>query len=66
MGKSISVLEAMDVRFYRFDENGSIPLDGLISWNNLAGYQDQKREMEDSIQTPKMYDHATPGTQSQI
>ncbi|ONK63470.1 uncharacterized protein A4U43_C07F15480 [Asparagus officinalis] len=64
--KSVSALEAMGVRVYGFDETGGIPLGGMISWDNLAGYEEQKREIEDSIllalQSPEVYDDIARGT----
>lgn len=64
--KSVSALEAMGVRVYGFDETGGIPLGGMISWDNLAGYAEQKREIEDSIllalQSPEVYDDIARGT----
>lgn len=64
--KSVSALEAMGVRVYGFDETSGIPLGGQISWDNLAGYEEQKREIEDSIllalQSPDVYDDIARGT----
>lgn len=45
--KSVSALEAMGVRVYGLDETSGIPADGTIFWENIAGYDQQKR-----------YDHA--------
>lgn len=64
--KSVSALEAMGVRVYGFDETRGIPLGGMISWDNLAGYEEQKREIEDGIllalQSPEVYDDIARGT----
>ena len=64
--KIVSDLEAMGVRVYGFDETGGIPLGGMISWDNLAGYEEQKREIEDSVllalQSPEVYDDIARGT----
>jgi hypothetical protein len=43
MDKTISDLEAMGVRVYGFDETSSVPMDGTVIWENLAGYEPQKR-----------------------
>lgn len=43
MEKIVSDLEAMGVRVYGFDETSSVPLDGTVIWENLAGYEPQKR-----------------------
>ncbi|KAL6633574.1 hypothetical protein ACP70R_026245 [Stipagrostis hirtigluma subsp. patula] len=64
--KTISDLEAMGVRVYGFDETSSSPMDGTVIWENLAGYDDQKREIEDTIllalQSPEVYDDIARGT----
>ncbi|RLM80973.1 katanin p60 ATPase-containing subunit A-like 1 isoform X1 [Panicum miliaceum] len=66
MEKIISDLEAMGVRVYGFDETSSIPMDGTVIWENLAGYEPQKREIEDTIllalQSPEVYDDIARGT----
>lgn len=41
--KIVSDLEAMGVRVYGFDETSSVPMDGTVIWENLAGYEPQKR-----------------------
>lgn len=41
--KSISDLEGMGVRIYGLDEPVGISKDGEISWDNIAGYEHQKR-----------------------
>ncbi|THU59954.1 hypothetical protein C4D60_Mb07t07480 [Musa balbisiana] len=41
--KSVSALEGMGVRVYGLDETSSFPWDGTISWENIAGYDEQKR-----------------------
>ncbi|KAK3159054.1 hypothetical protein QOZ80_2AG0145080 [Eleusine coracana subsp. coracana] len=66
MDKTISDLEAMGVRVYGFDETSSVPMDGTVIWENLAGYEPQKREIEDTIllalQSPEVYDDIARGT----
>ncbi|KAK3155232.1 hypothetical protein QOZ80_2BG0200600 [Eleusine coracana subsp. coracana] len=66
MDKTISDLEAMGVKVYGFDETSSVPMDGTMIWENLAGYEPQKREIEDTIllalQSPEVYDDIARGT----
>ncbi|KAE9599085.1 putative adenosinetriphosphatase [Lupinus albus] len=56
---SISSLEAMGVRIYGLDEPIGIS-NGEISWDNIAGYEHQKRVIEDTIllalHSPEVYD----------
>ncbi|KXG30792.1 katanin p60 ATPase-containing subunit A1 [Sorghum bicolor] len=64
--KTVSDLDAMGVRVYGFDETSSVPMDGTVIWENLAGYEPQKREIEDTIllalQSPEVYDDIARGT----
>ncbi|KAF0932585.1 hypothetical protein E2562_010463 [Oryza meyeriana var. granulata] len=68
MEKTISDLEGMGVRVYGFDETSSVPMDGsgTVMWENIAGYEPQKREIEDTIllalQSPEMYDEIARAT----
>ncbi|XP_073010243.1 uncharacterized protein [Typha latifolia] len=66
MEKSLSALEAMGVRVYGYDETSSIPMDGTILWEDIAGYDQQKREIEDTIllalRSPEVYDDIARGT----
>lgn len=41
--KSVSALEAMGVRVYGVDEILGAPMEGMVSWDNIAGYDQQKR-----------------------
>lgn len=41
--EKLSALEAMGVRVYGLDETSGVPRDGTISWENIAGYDEQKR-----------------------
>ncbi|KAK7359822.1 hypothetical protein VNO77_01787 [Canavalia gladiata] len=63
--KSISDLEAMGVRIYGLDEPIGIS-NGEISWDNIAGYEHQKRVIEDTIllalHSPEVYDDIARGT----
>jgi len=64
--KTVSDLEAMGVRVYGFDETSSVPVDGTVMWENIAGYEPQKREIEDTVllalQNPEVYDDIARGT----
>ncbi|XP_051192602.1 uncharacterized protein [Lolium perenne] len=64
--KIVSDLEAMGVRVYGFDETSSVPVDGTVMWENIAGYEPQKREIEDTVllalQNPEVYDDIARGT----
>lgn len=64
--KTVSDLEAMGVRVYGFDETTSVPVDGTVMWENIAGYEPQKREIEDTVllalQNPEVYDGIARGT----
>ncbi|TKY72199.1 nucleoside-triphosphatase protein [Spatholobus suberectus] len=64
--KSISDLEGMGVRIYGLDEPVGISNDGEISWDNIAGYEHQKRVIEDTIllalHSPEVYDDIARGT----
>ncbi|XP_020573106.1 ATPase family gene 2 protein [Phalaenopsis equestris] len=68
--KSISALEAMGVRVYGVDENFGVPMDNMVSWDNIAGYDQQKREIEDTIllalKRPEIYDEIARGTRSKF
>ncbi|XP_038984075.1 uncharacterized protein LOC103710008 isoform X2 [Phoenix dactylifera] len=68
--KAVSALEAMGVRVYGFDGTCGAPMDGMISWDNIAGYDQQKREIEDTIllalQCPEVYDDIARGTRSKF
>lgn len=64
--KTVSDLEAMGVKVYGFDEASSVPMDGTLMWENIAGYEPQKREIEDTVllalQNPEVYDDIARGT----
>ncbi|CAN8308425.1 unnamed protein product [Cochlearia groenlandica] len=70
--KTISQLESMGVRIYGVNK----PLGGdddsidEISWDNIAGYDQQKREIEDTIlmalHSPEVYDDIVRGTRSKF
>ncbi|PIA36822.1 hypothetical protein AQUCO_03200059v1 [Aquilegia coerulea] len=64
--KSLAALEAMGVRVFGINENHEGSSEGEISWDNIAGYDQQKREIEDTIllalRSPKIYDDIARGT----
>ncbi|KAL4019750.1 hypothetical protein IC575_018506 [Cucumis melo] len=64
--KSISSLEAMGVKVYGLDEPHVNSTENEISWDNIAGYDQQKREIEDSIlmtlHNPELFDDIAHGT----
>ncbi|KAJ4761422.1 P-loop containing nucleoside triphosphate hydrolases superfamily protein [Rhynchospora pubera] len=64
--KTLSDLEAMGVRIYGLDETTGTPVDGTVTWDNIAGYDEQKREIEDTVllalQSPEVYDDIARGT----
>lgn len=41
--KSVSALEAMGVKVYGLDETFGVPMEGMMPWDNIAGYDLQKR-----------------------
>ncbi|XP_007026191.2 PREDICTED: katanin p60 ATPase-containing subunit A1 isoform X1 [Theobroma cacao] len=64
--KSIASLEAMGVRIYGLDAPHQNSSYSEISWDNIAGYDQQKREIEDTIllalNSPEVYDDIARGT----
>ncbi|XP_011046997.1 PREDICTED: 26S protease regulatory subunit 7 homolog isoform X1 [Populus euphratica] len=64
--KSVASLESMGVRIYGIDEPLVNSSSNDISWENIAGYDQQKREIEDTIllalQSPEVYDDIARGT----
>ncbi|KAJ9689802.1 hypothetical protein PVL29_012464 [Vitis rotundifolia] len=68
--KSIASLEAMGVRVFGADE----PLGGHskneVLWDNIAGYDQQKRQIEDEIvfalHSPDVYDDVARGTRQKF
>eukprot|EP01018_Ginkgo_biloba_P002670 Gb_29440 [translate_table: standard] len=64
--KALEALEAMGVKIYGLGvANGSSDKD-VVSWDNIAGYHDQKREIEDTVllalRRPEIYDNIAKGT----
>ncbi|OMO76894.1 hypothetical protein CCACVL1_15353 [Corchorus capsularis] len=64
--KSITSLEAMGVKIYGLDALHQTSSNCDISWDNIAGYDQQKRDIEDTIllalNSPKVYDDIARGT----
>ncbi|CAN6972389.1 unnamed protein product [Brassica rapa subsp. trilocularis] len=69
--KTISQLESMGVRIYGVNKPlGDDDSVHEISWDNIAGYEQQKREIEDTIlmalHSPEVYDDIVRGTRSKF
>ncbi|XP_018455125.2 uncharacterized protein LOC108826238 isoform X2 [Raphanus sativus] len=64
--KTISQLESMGVRIYGVNKPLGDDSVDEISWDNIAGYDQQKREIEDTIlmalHSPEVYDDIVRGT----
>ncbi|KAL8469064.1 hypothetical protein ACS0TY_032052 [Phlomoides rotata] len=64
--KTISSLEAMGVKIYGLKQPNQENPNVDISWDNIAGYDDQKRDIEDTIllalKSPDVYDKIARGT----
>ncbi|BBH00700.1 P-loop containing nucleoside triphosphate hydrolases superfamily protein [Prunus dulcis] len=64
--KLIASLESMGVRIYGINEPHVSSSSKEISWDNIAGYDQQKRDIEDTILlallSPKTYDDIARGT----
>ncbi|KAL3521914.1 hypothetical protein ACH5RR_014748 [Cinchona calisaya] len=66
MDKTVAGLEAMGVKIFGLAEPNVDRSKQEISWDNIAGYSQQKREIEDTIllalQSPEVYDEIARGT----
>ncbi|KAK9267500.1 hypothetical protein L1049_009928 [Liquidambar formosana] len=64
--KSVAGLESLGVRIYGLDEPHLGHSNSEISWESIAGYDQQKREIEDTIllalHSPEVYDDIARGT----
>ncbi|XP_077217057.1 P-loop containing nucleoside triphosphate hydrolases superfamily protein isoform X2 [Tasmannia lanceolata] len=64
--KLMATLEEMGVRVFGVNEPHELSTNGVISWDNIAGYNQQKREIEDTIllalRSPEVYDNIARGT----
>ncbi|KAH7569433.1 hypothetical protein ACOSP7_012835 [Xanthoceras sorbifolium] len=68
--RTIASLESMGVKIYGLDEPQLNFAKNEISWDNIAGYYQQKREIEDTIllalQCPEVYDDIARGTRQKF
>ncbi|ESQ38166.1 hypothetical protein EUTSA_v10028536mg [Eutrema salsugineum] len=68
--KTVSQLESMGVRIYGVNKPLGDDSVDEISWDNIAGYDQQKREIEDTIlmalHSPQVYDDIVRGTRSKF
>uniref|UniRef100_A0A1J3CUS1 Proteasome-activating nucleotidase n=1 Tax=Noccaea caerulescens TaxID=107243 RepID=A0A1J3CUS1_NOCCA len=68
--KTVSQLESMGVRIYGVNKPIGDDSVDEISWDNIAGYDQQKREIEDTIlmalHSPEVYDDIVRGTRSKF
>ncbi|KAG8385785.1 hypothetical protein BUALT_Bualt03G0081400 [Buddleja alternifolia] len=66
MDKTITSLEGMGVKIYGLNQPNVENPKADISWENIAGYDNQKREIEDTIllalKSPEVYDDIARGT----
>ncbi|KAI3989316.1 hypothetical protein MKX01_026899 [Papaver californicum] len=64
--KSVPALEAMGVRVFGLKESPAISSTGDIAWENIAGYDQQKYEIKDTIllvlHSPEVYNDIARGT----
>ncbi|XP_020518899.1 spastin isoform X1 [Amborella trichopoda] len=64
--KSLEALEAMGVKVFGLDESNTVFHNYEISWDIVAGYYWQKREIEDTVllalHSPDVYDNIARGT----
>ncbi|KAL3627428.1 hypothetical protein CASFOL_028791 [Castilleja foliolosa] len=64
--KTIASLEGMGVKIYGLKEPNAELQKVDITWDNIAGYDNQKREIEDTIllalKSPEVYDDIARGT----
>ncbi|EPS69768.1 hypothetical protein M569_04996 [Genlisea aurea] len=66
MEKAIASLEGMGVKIYGLQQQNGELSGSEITWDNIAGYDFQKREIEDTIllalKNPEVYDDIARGT----
>ncbi|XP_019243890.1 PREDICTED: uncharacterized protein LOC109223875 isoform X3 [Nicotiana attenuata] len=64
--KTVASLESMGVKIFGINASDSVNPKVDIAWENIAGYSQQKREIEDTIllalQSPEVYDDIARGT----
>ncbi|KAI4371158.1 hypothetical protein MLD38_019424 [Melastoma candidum] len=68
--KTIASLESMGVKIYGLDQPQMSSRNMPISWDNIAGYDKQKREIEDTVllalKSPDIYDDIARGTRQKF
>ncbi|XP_065879341.1 uncharacterized protein [Euphorbia lathyris] len=68
--KTVSALESMGVKIYGLSKPLANSSNTDISWDNIAGYDQQKREIEDTIllalHSPDVYDDIARGTRQKF
>ncbi|GER52904.1 P-loop containing nucleoside triphosphatehydrolases superfamily protein [Striga asiatica] len=64
--KTIASLEGMGVKIYGLQQLDTEQPNADITWENIAGYDEQKREIEDTVllalKSPEVYDDIARGT----
>ncbi|CAN4124163.1 unnamed protein product [Withania somnifera] len=64
--KTVTTLESMGVKIFGINSSTIANPKANIAWENIAGYNQQKREIEDTIllalQSPEVYDDIARGT----
>ncbi|KAF3674034.1 meiotic spindle formation protein mei-1 isoform X2 [Capsicum chacoense] len=64
--KTVTTLESLGVKIFGINASTSGNPKANIAWENIAGYNQQKREIEDTIllalQSPEVYDDIARGT----
>lgn len=65
-GKALEALEGMGVKIYGLEATYGSSDKDVVSWDNIAGYSEQKREIEDTVllalRQPEIYDNIAKGT----
>ncbi|CAN6479154.1 unnamed protein product [Victoria cruziana] len=68
--QSLSSLESMGVKIFGCCEPNEVQSSNTISWDIIAGYDEQKREIEDAIllalTNPQLYDDIARGTRQKF
>lgn len=64
--KALEALEGMGVKIYGLEATFGSSDKDAVSWDNIAGYYEQKREIEDTVllalRRPEIYDNIAKGT----
>lgn len=65
-GNALEALEGMGVKIYGLEATYGSSDKDVVSWDNIAGYYEQKREIEDTVllalRQPEIYDNIAKGT----